>query len=465
MIEVPEALGIGRLVRGVIQSPSGSPAQRGIARLLFCSFSILPLASLGGAQVPPGVYWNGVRETVPSRAALDDILKAHELWIQTFGQAGIRADLSHHNLSNFNLKGANLSGADLEEAYLAHADLTEALLGFHGLKNTQASNEPGMYLLVPTPVLQVTVTDATGRTITTPPEVPGRTDLRGAEFWDAKLVHADLSGADLSNAVLRRADLSGVDLSGADLTGADFTGARLDGSNLSDTNMDGTLFEPVSVASIIGPESAKNLDCMRYKTNPDALIEIRRRFQDEGLTKQERELTYALNRSQTQLESGLERWFRIVAFDLTCQYGMSPGRPLRIIAFGWAIFSFLYVVVQHRRRCFRVRVSRFNRSRDETREFSMWSPPFRITSKKKRVRTWLRFERRILFAMMFFSLENAFNLGYKEFNVGQWLRMLTKRQYELRAVGWVRTLAGAQSLVSIYLFALWVLTYFGHPFE
>jgi hypothetical protein len=67
--------------------------------------------------------------------------------------------------------------------------------------------------------------------------------------------------------------------------------------------------------------------------------------------------------------------------------------------------------------------------------------------------------------MMFFSLENAFNLGYKEFNVGQWLRMLTKRQYELRAVGWVRTLAGAQSLVSIYLFALWVLTYFGHPFE
>jgi uncharacterized protein YjbI with pentapeptide repeats len=465
MIEVPEALGIGKLVRGVIQSPARVPAQRGIARQLFFSCSILLLASLGRAQVPPGVYWNGVREIVPSPAALDNILKAHELWVQTFGQAGTRADLSHYNLSNFNLKGANLSGADLEGAYLAHADLTEALLGFHGLKNTQASNEPGMYLLVAPPVLQVTVTDATGRTISTPPAVPGRTDLRGAEFWDAKLVHADLSGADLSNAVLRRADLSGVDLSGADLTGADFTGARLDGSNLSDSNMDGTLFEPVSVASIIGPESAKNLDRMRYKTNPDALIEIRRRFQDEGLTKQERELTYALNLSQTQLDSGVERWFRRVAFDLTCQYGMSPGRPLRIIAVGWAVFSFLYIVLQHRGRHFRIEVRRIYPSRKRVREFLMWPAPHHVASKSKRVRAWFRFERRTVCAMMFFSLVNAFSLGYREFSVGQWLRMLTKRQYQLRAVGWVRSLAGVQSLASVYLFALWILTYFGRPFE
>ena len=67
--------------------------------------------------------------------------------------------------------------------------------------------------------------------------------------------------------------------------------------------------------------------------------------------------------------------------------------------------------------------------------------------------------------MMFFSLVNAFNLGYREFNIGQWLRMLTKRQYEVTAIGWVRSLAGIQSVVSIYLFALWILTYFGRPFE
>jgi hypothetical protein len=35
----------------------------------------------------------------------------------------------------------------------------------------------------------------------------------------------------------------------------------------------------------------------------------------------------------------------------------------------------------------------------------------------------------------------------------------------LRATGWVRFVAGLQSLLSIYLLALWVLTYFGRPFE
>jgi hypothetical protein len=39
------------------------------------------------------------------------------------------------------------------------------------------------------------------------------------------------------------------------------------------------------------------------------------------------------------------------------------------------------------------------------------------------------------------------------------------REYTLRATGWVRTVSGIQSLLSVYLLALWVLTYFGRPFE
>ena len=37
--------------------------------------------------------------------------------------------------------------------------------------------------------------------------------------------------------------------------------------------------------------------------------------------------------------------------------------------------------------------------------------------------------------------------------------------YDIKAVGWARTVSGVQSLVSIYLIALWLLTYFGQPFE
>ncbi len=39
------------------------------------------------------------------------------------------------------------------------------------------------------------------------------------------------------------------------------------------------------------------------------------------------------------------------------------------------------------------------------------------------------------------------------------------REYTLRAKGWVRVVSGAQSLISVYLIAMWVLTYFGRPFE
>jgi hypothetical protein len=39
------------------------------------------------------------------------------------------------------------------------------------------------------------------------------------------------------------------------------------------------------------------------------------------------------------------------------------------------------------------------------------------------------------------------------------------REYTLRATGWVQIVSGIQSLISIYLLALWVLTYFGRPFE
>ena len=46
----------------------------------------------------------------------------------------------------------------------------------------------------------------------------------------------------------------------------------------------------------------------------------------------------------------------------------------------------------------------------------------------------------------------------------RWLRLLTKREYDLKAVGWARTVSGFQSLLSVYLIALWVLSYFGRPF-
>jgi hypothetical protein len=65
---------------------------------------------------------------------------------------------------------------------------------------------------------------------------------------------------------------------------------------------------------------------------------------------------------------------------------------------------------------------------------------------------------------LYFSLLSAFNIGWREINTRQWITRLQRRDYALKANGWVRTLAGIQSLLSIYLMVLWALTTFGRPF-
>ncbi len=65
----------------------------------------------------------------------------------------------------------------------------------------------------------------------------------------------------------------------------------------------------------------------------------------------------------------------------------------------------------------------------------------------------------------YFSLLSAFNIGWRDLNIGSWIARIQPRQYTLRATGWVRMVSGLQSITSVYLIALWALTYFGRPFE
>lgn len=63
-------------------------------------------------------------------------------------------------------------------------------------------------------------------------------------------------------------------------------------------------------------------------------------------------------------------------------------------------------------------------------------------------------EWRVYRAALCFSFLSAFNIGFHEINVGQWLRSLTRQEFDIKAVGWARTMAGLQSLISVYLVAL-----------
>jgi hypothetical protein len=232
---------------------------------------------------------------------------------------------------------------------------------------------------------------------------------------------------------------------------------------------------------------------MRYEEDPTALTQLRKNFLDDGFRTQEREITYALNRHDADPSalraSIVEKWksirrkpfdpdkilpfrsfidgaFKWVAFDLTCQYGMSYGRPLRIVGLLWLLFTAVYAIFIHwpgRSGLYFVG-TRVWRGKSNTQAIQIRPEPLPTAKWWKVPFLWLRREWRVLRAAMFFSLMSAFNIGFREINFGVWLRRLTKREYDLKAVGWARTVSGFQSLLSVYLIALWVLTYFGRPF-
>lgn len=62
-----------------------------------------------------------------NQSELNKILEDHKIWVESFGQKGVRADLR-----NADLRGADLSGADLRVANLSGADLPDLTFIIYG---------------------------------------------------------------------------------------------------------------------------------------------------------------------------------------------------------------------------------------------------------------------------------------------------------------------------------------------
>ena len=392
---------------------------------LFALLSFLLLSVVFTARAQDKVWtWKDRSGQTRTRAELDEILRQHKLWLVSKRESGSRAIL----------RGADLTGADLSSA-----------------------------------------------------------ELLGANLRDAELLGASLRGAILVRANLLGADLSGANLFGANLRGAILTRAILSDASLAAANLHSVIFEPKTYPEIRGISAARNLELLTYWNNPDALVQVRKQFKDGGFREQERKITYALKRKEAELlwegctAGGMLReplarpfllgsdailldcaayLFNRVFFDLTSQYGMSPGRSLALMLNIWLLLSLVYnLFIQRRGRSGLYLVAKRWGNRERTRIVQIRSRPIARKSRWKYAFGWLRREWRLLRAAMFFSLMSALNIGFRDINFGRWLRLLTKREYDIKAVGWARTVAGFQSLISVYLIALWVLTFFGRPFE
>ncbi len=387
----------------------------GFLFLLLTSFVLLiltPAFGQGTQKTEPQKPWTGKSKDgrVMTKDDLAKILQAHILWEDSLGKEGQKADLS----------GTDLSGADLKKASLGEPDPGKPIPSKHKGANLSGAN------------------------------------LFETDLSEADLESANLSGANLYETILKKADLCDADLSGA-------------------------IFQPspgsvTDVSCLIG---IQGLSSLTYNDSSHGLVELRETYKKAGMRQEERQVTYALNhtirikRKEEGFAGKVESLFHLVFFEWTCQYGMNPGQPLKILGLGLFLFTLPYLLAL--------------RSRDRKTGIWLVLPPdhiigggtkvrpFKLTGRTPfrplPLRRWPRLKARLRRGLrrvrlaFYFSLLSAFNLGWREINVGNWISRLQRHEYTLRATGWVRTVAGLQSLLSVYLLALWVLTYFGRPFD
>ena len=451
------------------------------------------------------------RRTV-SHVELAQILAQHRRWVESEHREGSRANLCNVRLRaanvidellfDANLSGANLSGANLSGVYLFWADFSGANLVGANLSGAMLSG--AMLNGANLGGANLSSADLSGANLS-------RANLNGANLRGARLVLANLSSALLGHPVpslllsrsIRasqafralglspRHNPSPSDFTGADLSGADLSGADLSNARLSHVILSNAVYQTPTAPNVGYLSGMAGVQTLRFRQGQEiGLVLLRNALQQVGLRELEREATFAiengrvlhalcdwhdqygidqpfglfeecrLNLNPLAVADGL---FRMAAFGATTRYGLEPGRALLIIVILWGALVPVYIVSIWRQPWPRSRAGGIYRIVPADRiEIRQLRPKIDNQAKAERLhhRNW-----KALGYAAYFSLLSAFNIGFRELNVGTWITRLQSREYSLRAVGWVRVVSGIQSLLSVYLLALWVLTYFGRPFQ
>jgi uncharacterized protein YjbI with pentapeptide repeats len=464
-----------------------------LGRLLLIGLGlwIICLSPAYGLEKPPGKPWTGkLKGKEITQADLDKILSEHKLWVESKGEKGDQADLRKSSLREANLSGANLGYANLSGAFLLEANLSGAKLFKADMSRARLfkGNLSGANLF------EANLSGANLAEADLSRASMDGANLSGADLARANLSRANLYKANLSAAVLWNANLNKANLYEADLSRANLSKTSLDSAEIWEANLSGVRFEPQpgTLPGVTSLLKIKGLDSLTFTgTSSFGLMELRKIYKEAGMRDEERQVTFSLNHTRREqlwaeevvvagekkrLEKGffskLESLFHLVFFEWTCDYGMSPGRPLQIMGFGLLIFIFPYLLAL--------------RSRDQETGIWLLLPSDRVLDRKLKDRPFkltnhrpfrplphdsTRFGEiflrrwRMLRLASYFSLLSAFHIGWRDLNVGSWIARLQRREYNLRATGWVRTVSGLQSLLSVYMLALWALSYFGRPFE
>ena len=356
-------------------------------------------------------------------AELKLVLERHKQWLSSFPLGKPNPFKKVTDPGRANLCGANVAHVDLSGAVLQSVDLSGSDLAGLNLSGAEL----------------------------------GDVNLSGAGLLGVNFSGASLERVNLNGAVLVDVNLSGASLLDSSLKGTELVDVNLAGANLAYTNLSGAIFEPTELPVIDTIAETQNLSQLWFRDSPQALVKLRKAFKEAGYREQERAITYAIKHSELRKkvrskEGRLDAGFQYVFFELTTAWGAKPGRALLILVCLIPLFAFPYVLALRRPGKDGIwRVWSTERMRQDLGR----KKPIRL-----KVGLWSA-----IGLGLYFSVLSAFHIGWRDLNVGNWIARMQAREYTLRASGWVRSVSGLQSLLSVYLLAIWAITYFGRPFE
>jgi len=395
----------------------------------------------------------------PSTEKLKSILNNHKIWLGKRYQDKndpLYANLCNYDLSNIDLSNATLTQANLSNVLLIKTNLSNADLVGANLSQTRSLDS----IFLKANFSTANLTDV----------IFSHSNFTKAFFYytdltNARLERSNFSGAIFSNANLSNADITKVNLTDAIFEQAIFTNAKIIDTNLTNTfllnsKFTNTLYEP-SISGIPILESLIGNSLFHHVqfNNPRGLIALRYNYLKNGINDEAKKLTRLIrnNKNNKLFEEDvfkkIEALFNLVLFDWTTDWGVKPGRAMLILLFGIFTFSLFYLAALQTPKTeagiWRIRGKKRLLDRDKD-DIELIQPTSFMLS---------------ILAAFHFSLISAFHFGWKDLNVGSWIHRLQGKEYTFRATGWVRTVAGIQSLMSVYLVAIWALTFFGRPFN
>lgn len=343
----------------------------------------------------------------------------------------------------------------------------------------------------------------------------------GVSFSNASLVGADFTQAELKNVNFVGADMlhshfvdtligKSVSFKGANVGYMVFEPREFAGSQEHEMHF------------------AKGLSLLRYETNREPLYLLKNYFKEAGKARAERSVTASLRRSDLdfRLKVMTEKladthsrdlsnflsvalklvyvWVQIffwtVMFDMTVEFGASKERVFFLIPFFSMTFACFYWCMLRFPYARFPLISRLISNagslqlvfyREPPKASSNLNPKGTSQKLEDHKRIALKYKenysvpyfpnngqtpkemlisriRHELFAIKIavnYSLYCSLRFGFRDLDVANWVNTLKKYKYEFHARGRIKTLGGVQSLLSLYLLALYVLCIFDNPFS